>query len=120
MCRIFPCGGGGVGTPCKTHRKIQRKIPPCFDPVFALDNPSRVPVIVPAARVGCPYTDDLSRLPVILPAARVGFAFVKSRYGNMMLLGILFVLLCLTCLAVCPNTCNPTLPIFKSEETEFL
>ena len=37
----------------------------------------------------------------------------------MMLQGILYVL-CLTCLPLCPNACNPTLPTFKSEETEFL
>ena len=36
------------------------------------DDPSRVPVILPAARIGCPYTDDPSRVPVILPVARAG------------------------------------------------
>ena len=90
---------GGVQTPCKTHRKTHRKIPRCFDPAFAsddpsrllvilpaahvgcpdTDDPSRVPIILPAARVGFPYTDDPSRVPIILPAARVGFAFLKRR-----------------------------------------
>ena len=37
----------------------------------------------------------------------------------MMLQGIFYVLLCSTCLPLCPNPC-PTVPIFKSEKTEFL
>ena len=34
-----------------------------------------VPVIVPAARVSFPYTDDPSKVPVIFPAVRVGFPY---------------------------------------------
>ena len=33
---------------------------------------------------------------------------------------IFSLLLCLTSLPLCPNPYNPTLPIFKSEEAEFL
>ena len=77
-CMAFFPAGGGVRTPCKTHRKTHRNIPRCFDPVFASDDPSRVPVILPAARVGCPYTDNPSRVPVILPAARVGCPYTDD------------------------------------------
>ena len=38
----------------------------------------------------------------------------------MMFQGIFYVLLCSTCLPLCPNPCNPTLPTFKSKETELL
>ena len=38
----------------------------------------------------------------------------------MMLQGIFYVLLCLTCLPLCPNPFNPSRPIFKGEETQFL
>ena len=46
---------------------------------FGCSYQSRVPIILPAARVGCPYMDDTSRVPVILPVGRVGYPYTTHR-----------------------------------------
>ena len=139
LCRIFP-RGGGVRTPCKTHRKTHCKIPRCFNPVFASDDPSRVPIVSPAARVGSFYTDNPSRgarnftrgscrLPVHGRPVKGARNFTR-RSCRLCLLNkevkehdaprnFFNAFLCPTCLPLCPNPCNPTLPTFKSEENEF-